>query len=99
MLGNLVTWRAGVSQAVVVGPPDRDDTRALMRVLSERYLPFTLVIPVMPGAPQEALAQRLPWIGPMTLIDDRAAAYVCRRFTCERPVTTPEALADLLSRS
>ena len=99
MLGNLVTWHAGMSQTVIVGHPDREDTRALQRVLSERYLPFMLVIPVTPGAPQETLARRLPWIAPMTLIDDRAAAYVCRRFTCERPVTTPEALADLLSRS
>jgi uncharacterized protein YyaL (SSP411 family) len=99
MLGNLVSWHAGVSQVVVVGPPERDDTRALHRTLAERYLPFTIVVPVAPGAAQVALSQRLPWIGPMAMVDDRAAAYVCQRFACERPVTSPEALAGLLGRS
>jgi uncharacterized protein YyaL (SSP411 family) len=99
MLANLVSWHAGVSQVVIVGPPERDDTRALHRVLAERYLPFTIVIPVEPGEPQRALASRLPWIGEMAMVDDRATAYVCQRFTCDRPVTSPEALADRLVRS
>jgi uncharacterized protein len=95
MLGNLVSWHAGLSQIVIVGPKDREDTRALQHVLSERYLPFTIVVPVEPGEAQAALAQRLPWIGPMIMIDERATAYVCRRFACEQPVTSPEALAEL----
>jgi uncharacterized protein YyaL (SSP411 family) len=96
MMTNLVTRHAGVTQAIIVGPRGRDDTRALARVLAERYLPFTYVLPVEPGAPQAALALQLPWIGPMTMIDDRATAYVCRHFTCESPVTSPEELAQLV---
>jgi uncharacterized protein len=96
MLGNLASWHGGLSQVVIVGPPARDDTRALHRVLAERYLPFTLVVPVTPGDAQAAVAQRLPWIGPMTMADEQATAYVCRQFACDRPVTSPEALAELL---
>jgi uncharacterized protein YyaL (SSP411 family) len=38
----------------------------------------------------------LPWIAPLGMRDGAATAYVCRHFTCERPVTTPDALAALL---
>jgi uncharacterized protein len=97
MLTSVVTWRAGLSQIVVVGDPEREDTRALHRVLAERYLPFALVIPVAPGDAQDALARLLPWIAPMSPVEGRATAYVCRHFACEQPVTTPEALAALLA--
>jgi uncharacterized protein len=97
MLTSLVTWHAGLSQIVIVGDPAREDTQALHRVVAERYAPFALVIPVAPGEPQDALAALLPWIAPMSLVEGRATAYVCRHFTCEQPVTSPEALAALLT--
>ena len=31
------------------------------------------------------------------MVEERATAYVCRQFACEQPVTTPEALAALVS--
>ena len=87
---------------VIVGPPDRDDTRALQRVIAGTYLPDSLVLPVDPagsGGPG-SLAAALPWLAPLTSHhlqrgDGAASAYVCRAFTCEQPVTTPAALAAL----
>jgi uncharacterized protein YyaL (SSP411 family) len=38
-----------------------------------------------PGSPAPLLADR-------GLVGGRAAAYVCRGFVCDRPVTTPEEL-------
>jgi uncharacterized protein YyaL (SSP411 family) len=96
MLMNLVTWHAGLSQIVIVGPRGRSDTQALHRSASERYLPFAVVVPIEPGEHQERLATLLPWTAAMGTIDGRAAAYVCRQFACERPVSSPEALTALL---
>jgi uncharacterized protein YyaL (SSP411 family) len=97
MLSNLTSWHAGLAQIVIVGPAERDDTRALHRVVAERYVPFILVVPVVPGEAQASLATRLPWMAPMTMVEGKATAYVCRRFACEQPVTSPVALAGLLA--
>ena len=101
MTMNLAAWHRGLTQIVVVGPPDREDTRDLHRVIAETYLPASLVLPVDPaGRGPGSLAAVLPWLAPLTLRhaqpDGGAAAYVCRAFTCEQPVTTPAALAALL---
>ena len=105
MLSNLSSWHAGPKQTqiVLVGPRDREDTRALRSVLTRTYLPFATVISVdgkrgtAAGSGRAALARLLPWIGAMGLVDGRAAAYVCRNFACERPVTDPAALAALIA--
>jgi uncharacterized protein len=97
MMCNLSAWHAGMSQVVIVGPRDREDTRALRRVLAVQHLPFAIVVPVEPGDSQTQLARLLPWIAPMGMRDRQATAYVCRNFACDQPVTTPAELAALLS--
>jgi uncharacterized protein YyaL (SSP411 family) len=98
MAMNLAAWHRGVTQIVVAGPPDRDDTRALQRVVAATYLPAALVLPFDPtaGDGPGTLAAALPWLAPLTMRDGAATAYLCRHFTCEQPVTTPDALATLL---
>jgi uncharacterized protein YyaL (SSP411 family) len=96
MMANLSAWHAGLSQIVVVGPRGREDTQALHRAVAGRWVPFSLVLPVDP-ATQGRLAARLPWLAQLAMQDGRATAYVCRRFTCERPVNTPGDLAAVLA--
>ena len=67
------------------------DTRALERVVRERFRPH-LVLAGGDGANADGvplLEGRLP-------LDGRAAAYVCERFTCKRPVSEPDELRELL---
>ncbi len=97
MVSNVPAWHHGLLQAVIVGQAAADDTAALRRVVARHYLPFTIVVPVEPGDPQMALAQRLPWVDAMAMREGRATAYVCRGFACEAPVTSPEALDALLA--
>ena len=96
MLSALSTWHAGMSQIVLVGPRRVETTRALQFALSKHYLPFALQLLVEPGARQTALAEHLPFIGPMSA-GPGAAAYVCRDFTCKQPVFDPTALEDELT--
>jgi uncharacterized protein len=92
MLAALATWHAGVEQVVIVGHDGTPDTDAMHAAIGRQYRPFAVVIPVAPGERQSALARVMPFVGPMTMRDGRATAYVCRNFTCEAPTTEPELL-------
>jgi uncharacterized protein YyaL (SSP411 family) len=50
----------------------------------------TVVVPGEPDAPG------VPLLADRPLVDGRPAAYVCRGFVCDRPVTSPEELSSLL---
>jgi uncharacterized protein YyaL (SSP411 family) len=91
MLTSLSAWHAGLSQVVVAGD-SRESLRELSSALGASYQPFAIVIPLTGGPSQEALARLLPFVAGMKPVDGRAAAYVCRNFTCRQPVTTVEDL-------
>jgi uncharacterized protein YyaL (SSP411 family) len=80
-------------QIVIVGPRQREDTRRLWRRAHRSFRPFTVMVPVEPGAAQTALGARLPWLAAMAMVNGQATAYVCRNLVCEAPVTDPEGLS------
>jgi uncharacterized protein YyaL (SSP411 family) len=80
---------AGPAEVAVVGDPADDATRALVRAALMATSPGAQVAFGPPGDTVPLLAGR-------PLVGGRAAAYVCRRFTCAAPVTTPEALRELV---
>ena len=94
MAAALSTYLAGVRQIVLVGEDSQRDL--LARAVGIRYMPFTITIDI--GDEQRPdVASTLPWLGAMKAPDDGAAAYVCRDFACQAPVTTVEALEGMLS--
>jgi uncharacterized protein YyaL (SSP411 family) len=96
MMCALSAYHAGVRQIVVVGDRDLAATRALHSTAFRRYLPFSVFVAAEPGAQQDELARHLPFVGAMGPVEGRPTAFVCRGFTCERPVTDPGDLAALL---
>jgi uncharacterized protein len=84
---------AGLQQVAIVGGAGRDE---LEREAARHYLPFAVTVSAS-GERQRALAALLPFVGAMAEVNGRAAAYVCRDFTCRQPATTVEALARELS--
>jgi uncharacterized protein YyaL (SSP411 family) len=99
MLAALSTYHAGLTQVVIVGPVERDDTQALLKEAAAKYDPFSVVVPVEPGERQVELARLMPFIESMTLRDGRATAYVCHEFTCSDPTTETAGLSERLSRT
>ena len=87
MASALATSLAGIRQVVIVG----DANAELREPLRTSYHPFAISLNVDPTN-QPALAARLPFIEAMRAVDGRPAAYVCRDFTCQAPVTDRAAL-------
>ncbi|GAB4085996.1 thioredoxin domain-containing protein [Myceligenerans cantabricum] len=90
-------WTLAVAEALAAGPLQvavvgHDDAAraALERVARGATSPGLVVAVGEPDTPG------LPLLADRPLVDGRAAAYVCRGFVCDRPVTTPGDLAVAL---
>jgi uncharacterized protein len=96
MLAALSAYHAGTPQLVLVGDPSAQDTRALYDVARQRYLPTTVIVPLI-EAQRGRLSDLLPWTASMRAIDGRATAYLCRDFACESPTIDARELASSFS--
>ena len=82
------------AEVVVVGPPERDDTRGLVDAVRAAAKPnVSLLLVPTEGTARDTVLELAPFAKGYTEMDGRAAAYVCRNFSCDLPVTTPEAVA------
>ncbi|MFI0463439.1 thioredoxin domain-containing protein [Saccharopolyspora sp. 5N102] len=82
----------GPLQVAVVGEAD-DADRAALIAAARRHAPGGAV--ALAGEPE---ATRVPLLAERPLVGGAAAAYVCRGYVCDRPVTTTEDLVDSLTR-
>jgi uncharacterized protein YyaL (SSP411 family) len=79
-------------EIAVVGDPGALETQALLSVVNDGYQPFQVTAFGTPSA-QPA---DVPLLKDRGLVQGKAAAYVCRQFACQAPVTEPGALKALL---
>ena len=80
---------------VIVGPRERDDTRALVRAFDSRLRPDDDLV-VVSDETRDALTRLVPFAAKMPMRDGRATAYVCRDYACRLPVHEPAEMAALL---
>jgi uncharacterized protein len=82
---------AAVKEVALVGA----DLRPLERAVRGRFRPHL----VLAGAPdaEAGAASAVPLLEGRAPVNGSAAAYVCERFACKRPVTEPDELEALLA--
>ena len=91
-------WTLAVAEAMLAGPlqvavaGDGPQARELLRVARSSTSPGLVTAH---GSPDTA---GIPLLADRPLVAGRAAAYLCRGFVCDRPVTTPEELKSALAR-
>ena len=80
--------------AVVGAPGDPATGRLIDEIVTARFLP-NVVVAVAAPEDREAAAE-VALLRDRPMVDGKPTAYVCRRFACRLPVTSPEELAAQL---
>ncbi len=81
-------------EIALVGDPKSDDLQALLEVIHKSYRPGQVVALLRHG--DRETANSIPLLANREMVGNAATAYVCRKFVCQLPVTTPEALSAQL---
>ncbi|MCE3222964.1 MAG: uncharacterized protein K0S58_1144 [Nitrospira sp.] len=84
---------SGPMEIALVGSPNDPHTASLRAAVSRAYLPNRVIAYRDPQQPETSH----PLLQGKTLIDGRAALYVCRNFACRQPITDPAELPALLN--
>ncbi len=85
-------------QIVIAGDPQAEDTRALLRLVRERFIPNKILLLADGARSQKQLTQWLPFVEGITRIQGRATAYICEDYVCKLPTSDPGQVARLLDR-
>ena len=86
------TW-----EIAVVGRRDGADTRRLLEVVRRKFIPNKILALYDPDADSGPTLAAIPLLTNKGMIDGKAAAYVCRNFSCRAPVTDADALEGVLA--
>ncbi len=87
---------AQTKQIVIAGDLRSADTRVLLQLVNERFLPNKIVLLADGGAGQDQLARWLPFISGISRKGGRATAYICENYVCKLPTNDPQIVAHLL---
>jgi hypothetical protein len=80
-------------EIAIIGDSEDGATRSLIAEIWGRYLPNRVVAGMSSGDGGDT---SVPLLEGCTTVGGKPAAYICEGFTCSRPVTRPEELADML---
>jgi len=83
-------------EIAVLGNPEAEETRKLLRVVYQRFLPNKALVAVTPPVDQ-AMGEAVPLLAGKSLEGEKATAFVCRDYACRTPVTEPRDLERLLA--
>ena len=81
----------GAIEVALVGDVKSVAFRALERAVAEQYVPSLVLAGGAAGK-----SSRVQLLADRPLVGGRPTAYVCRAYTCDKPVTEPDALSDQL---
>ena len=94
LLGCADTEVNGAIEVALIGDTRSAPFKVLERVVAGQYVPSLVLAG---GSPTASSPVKL--LNDRPLVDDKPAAYVCRAYTCDKPVTEPAALSAQLENA
>jgi uncharacterized protein len=82
---------------VIAGLPEAEDTRRMLREVQRCFLPHRILLLADGGKGQQWLAQYLPFVADIQMLEGRATAYLCENYTCKLPTDDPDRLREMLT--
>ena len=83
----------GAVEVAIVGDTESDGFKALERTVARKYVP-SLVL-----AGGTGIGAKVKLLDDRPLVERKSTAYVCRAYSCDAPVTEPDALSDQLENA
>ncbi len=82
-------------EIVISGDPSKEDTKAMIAALREKYIPHKVII-LRNHEASPAISQLATYTENQVMIDNKATAYVCQNFTCSAPTTDVKKMMELI---
>ena len=82
-------------QIIIVGDPQKKDTKELLAVINRTYLPNTITI-IANKESRLFFEPKMASFEYLVQIDHKSTAYVCQNYTCKKPVTNSRDLQKLV---
>jgi uncharacterized protein len=86
---------SGQAEVAIVGEPEHPQTQALLNTVRKPYRPNTITALSAEAVEGETA---IPLLNYRTLKAGQPTVYVCRNFVCQMPVTTVDAVENLLQQ-
>ncbi len=93
MLNAALLLEAQGVEVIIAGEAEHDAEK-LLDIIRQSFRPFTVSLHY--NRQNEALRSLVPYITNYTSVEGKAAAYVCRNFACNQPVTDAVNLSEML---
>ncbi len=84
----------GAIEVALVGETSHPGFKPLERAVAAKYVPSLVLACGAPG-----WRSTIKLLENRPLVDNKPTAYVCRSYTCDKPVTDPDALSDQLDNT
>lgn len=97
MLTALSFWLGPTQEIVIAGNAEATDTKQMLKLLGSKFLPNAVVLLHEQGNKGTAIERIIPFVKNQTAIEDKATAYVCENYICNRPVNKIEDFEKMIS--
>ncbi len=81
-------------EIAIAGPPTAPETQAMLRAVRQPFAPNKVV--GLAGGAQDGTAEAIPYLDRKVPIGGKPTVYICRNYTCKKPLTDPETVRQAL---